>query len=55
MSDAVGIARLVLVAVFAVAGWAKLSDRNGTRQAVREFGVPEPLARPVTFLLPPGG
>ena len=52
MTDAVGIARLVLVAVFAVAGWAKLSDRNGTRQAVREFGVPEPLARPVTFLLP---
>src|SRR5438045_1017440 len=52
MSDAVGIARLVLVAVFAVAGWAKLSDRSGTRQAVREFGVPDALATPVTFLLP---
>src|SRR5438105_2962445 len=52
MTDAVGIARLVLVAVVAVAGWAKLSDRNGTRQAVREFGVPEALARPFTFLLP---
>jgi peroxiredoxin len=52
MADAVGIARLVLVAVFAVAGWAKLSDRPGTRQAVLEFGVPQALARPVAFLLP---
>jgi peroxiredoxin len=52
MSDVVGVARLVLVAVFAVAGWAKLSDRGGTRRAVREFGVPDALATPVTFLLP---
>src|SRR5581483_9286861 len=52
MTDVVGVARLVLLAVFAVAGWAKLSDRGGTRQAVREFGVPDALATPVTFLLP---
>jgi peroxiredoxin len=52
MADAVGIARLVLVVVFAVAGWAKLSDRGGTRQAVLEFGVPEALARPVATVLP---
>jgi len=52
MADVVGIARLVLVAVFAVAGWAKLSDRPGTRQAVVEFGVPQVLARPVAVLLP---
>jgi peroxiredoxin len=52
MSDVVGVARLVLVAVFAVAGWAKLSDRAGTRRAVREFGVPDAVATPVTFLLP---
>jgi peroxiredoxin len=54
MTDAVGVARLVLVAVFAVAGWAKLSDRGGTRRAVREFGLPDALATPVTFLLPLG-
>jgi uncharacterized membrane protein YphA (DoxX/SURF4 family) len=54
LSDAVGIARLVLIVVFAVAGWAKLSDRRGTRQAVREFGVPDPLARPVAALVPLG-
>jgi hypothetical protein len=52
LSDAVGIARLVLIAVFAVAGWAKLSDRSGTRQAVRQFGVPDRLAGPVAALMP---
>jgi peroxiredoxin len=52
MADAVGIARLVLVAVFAVAGWAKLSDRSGTYQAVVDFGVPKAVARPVAAVLP---
>src|SRR3954453_4168101 len=52
MADVVGIARLVLAAVFGVAGWAKLSDRAGTRQAVRDFGVPGGVARPVGIALP---
>src|SRR3954469_3959675 len=52
MTDVVGVARLVLAGVFVVAGWAKLSDRVGTREAVRQFGVPESLAKPVAILLP---
>jgi len=45
-------ARLVLAAVFAVAGAAKLRDRRGTRQAAREFGAPERLAGLVGLILP---
>ena len=37
-------ARLILFAVFAVAGVAKLLDREGSREAARGFGVPESLA-----------
>ncbi|HZN15389.1 MAG TPA: redoxin domain-containing protein [Acidimicrobiales bacterium] len=54
MADVVGVVRLVLVGVFLVAGWAKLSDRPGTREAIRAFGVPAAIARPGTFLLPIG-
>jgi peroxiredoxin len=46
------ILRLALIAVLAVAGVAKLADRNGARQAVTGFGVPEPLGAPVAVLLP---
>ncbi len=45
-------ARLVLAAVLAVAGVAKLADRGGARQAVSEFGAPERLATPIAYLLP---
>ena len=45
-------ARLVLAAVFAVAGLAKLADREGSRRALIGFGVPEPLARPGGIALP---
>jgi thiol-disulfide isomerase/thioredoxin len=45
-------ARLVLAAVFAVAGGAKLADRAGTRRAVVDFGAPEGLAVPLALLLP---
>ena len=45
-------ARLILAAVFAVAGIAKLRDRAGTRRAVVAFGVPESLAAPFALLLP---
>ena len=46
------IARLVLFGVFAVAGVGKLADLAGSRQAMRDFGVPEPLATPAGLTLP---
>lgn len=46
------IARLVLAAVFGVAGLAKLADRPGSRQALRDFGLPTLLAAPFGLLLP---
>lgn len=45
-------ARLVLSIVLVVAGIAKLGDRAGTRQAMRDFGVPGPLAPVLGLLLP---
>src|SRR5919108_2839892 len=52
MDLAILSARLVLAAVFLVAGLAKLADRRGTQQAVIEFGVPRLLAAPLAILLP---
>jgi peroxiredoxin/uncharacterized membrane protein YphA (DoxX/SURF4 family) len=52
MDVALFLTRLLLAAVFAVAGIAKLADRPGTRQAVADFGVPGPLAAPLGVLLP---
>src|SRR5229473_3228526 len=46
------IARLLLAAVFIVAGFAKLADLPGSRQALRDFGVPAVLANPFGVLLP---
>jgi len=46
------IARLLLCAVFLVAGLAKLADLAGSRQAMRDFGVPERLADAFGVLLP---
>jgi peroxiredoxin len=45
-------ARLVLAAMFAVAGAAKLRDRRGAGQAALEFGAPERLAGLVGLILP---
>src|ERR687898_1367806 len=45
-------ARLLLAAVFVVAGGAKLADREGSRRAVADFGVPASLAAPLGVLLP---
>jgi uncharacterized membrane protein YphA (DoxX/SURF4 family) len=45
-------ARVLLSAVFLVAGAAKLVDREGTRRALVEFGVFEPLAGPLGWMLP---
>ena len=46
------LARLVLAAVFAVAGIAKLLDLAGSRKSLRDFGLPGALARPFGLLLP---
>ncbi len=52
MATALLIARLLLAIVFVVAGLAKLADRAGSTQAVRDFGVPAALAAPLGILLP---
>ena len=52
MRDALLVARLLLAAVFAVAGVAKLADRTGTAHSIADFGVPSFLARPAARLLP---
>jgi peroxiredoxin/uncharacterized membrane protein YphA (DoxX/SURF4 family) len=45
-------ARLGLAIIFCMAGVAKLSDLNGSRQAVRDFGVPPRFARLIGTGLP---
>lgn len=52
MDSALLIARVILAAVFAVAGVAKLLDRNGTREGLEGFGVPARIARPGSIALP---
>lgn len=47
------VARLVLAAVFAVAGATKLRDRDGAIQAAVDFGIPKRLTGVVGRLLPP--
>jgi thiol-disulfide isomerase/thioredoxin/uncharacterized membrane protein YphA (DoxX/SURF4 family) len=46
------ISRLLLCGVFAVAGWGKLKDRAGTREAIAAFGGPEGAAGPLAVLIP---
>jgi len=46
------IARVVLVAVFAVAGLAKLADLAGSRKSLLDFGVPASLVSSGAVLLP---
>jgi hypothetical protein len=46
------IARLVLGAVFALAGVAKLWDLEGSRRAIIDFGVPSAIAVPLGLVLP---
>jgi peroxiredoxin/uncharacterized membrane protein YphA (DoxX/SURF4 family) len=52
MDTALLIARLILAAVFAVAGFAKLLDREGSREGLEGFGVPAKLAKPGAIVLP---
>lgn len=44
--------RISLSAVFITAGIGKLLDIEGSEKAVKDFGVPENLAKPFAFLLP---
>lgn len=44
--------RFALSAIFAVAGWAKLMDPRGTREAVINFGAPATSADSFSLLLP---
>jgi len=44
--------RIFLFAVFALAGIGKLLDLKGAEKAVKEFGVPEDLAKPLSIALP---
>ena len=44
--------RIALSAVFGVAGVTKLIDPRGTRDAVKNFGAPEPLAPALAIALP---
>jgi uncharacterized membrane protein YphA (DoxX/SURF4 family) len=43
---------LILAAVLTAAGTAKLRDRPGTAQAVRDFGLPDAVAATIALLLP---
>lgn len=43
------IVRLLLAGVFFLAGIAKLVDRQGSIDALTEFGIPITLGRPVGF------
>jgi peroxiredoxin len=52
MGTAVLALRMALAAVFAVAAVAKLRDLEGSRRAVRDFGVPERAAATAGVLLP---
>jgi methylamine dehydrogenase accessory protein MauD len=52
MSTTLLVIRLILAAVFAVAGVGKLADRDGSRHAASEFGVPLALVGTVAIVLP---
>lgn len=44
--------RITLFAVFTTAGIGKLLDLEGSEKAVKDFGVPENLAKPFSIILP---
>ena len=46
------IIRLVLFGILAVAGFAKLLDREGSEKAVRAFGTPDPFVKTFAILIP---
>lgn len=46
------LTRLLLAVIFIFSGLAKLVDRSGSRQTMRDFGVSDRLATPFAILLP---
>lgn len=52
MENLLLVARILLAGIFGVAGIAKLYDLSGSKKAVKDFGVPEVLARPLGVVLP---
>jgi uncharacterized membrane protein YphA (DoxX/SURF4 family)/peroxiredoxin len=52
MALALLFARLLLAVVFLIAGLAKLADISGSQKTLRDFGVPEVMARPMGIVLP---
>ena len=52
MSLIIVLVRIALAVVFSLAGITKLVDQPGTREAVKNFGVPSPLAPVAAFVLP---
>src|ERR1019366_10132460 len=46
------VTRVLLAAVFVVAGWGKLADPKGSRESMDDFGVPHSLGPLLAFLLP---
>lgn len=52
MNTALFVARLLLAAVFTTAGLGKLFDREGSRRAITDFGLPRALAPTLAILLP---
>jgi uncharacterized membrane protein YphA (DoxX/SURF4 family) len=52
VNSALLLARLLLSLVFAVVGAANLADREGSRQAIVDFGVPSALASPFGLIRP---
>src|SRR5260370_6539498 len=52
MFEGVLVARLLLAAVFGIAGGAKLVDPPGSRDALRQFGVHDRLVLPLACAYP---
>ena len=52
MAEFVLADRILLAIVFVVAATTKFADLPGSRQAMKEFGLPEALASPMGALLP---
>ncbi|MGI9034953.1 MAG: MauE/DoxX family redox-associated membrane protein [Pyrinomonadaceae bacterium] len=46
------LVRIILAAIFALAGIGKLLDLDGSEKAVKNFGVPANLAKPLSIALP---
>ncbi len=44
--------RIFLAAIFLLAGIGKLLDLEGSKKAVKDFGVPDSLAKPIAYGLP---